>query len=125
MDLEDGDGLLDLALEGLLVLQHVDQLGVVDLQEHAGDLAGQLGVHALDEGEEALAQHLLLLLWRSRRKHRSCQRLLALDQHGRLGLLQLWGHRLGHGSYLGWVPHTCNSKQDLVITLFLNWIVRS
>ena len=105
MHLEDGDSLLDLAFEGLLVLQHVDQLGVVDLQEHAGDLAGQFGVHALDEGEETLAQHLLLLLGRGRRQHRGGQWLLALDQHGGLGLLQLRWHWLRHGSHLGWVPH--------------------
>ena len=41
-----------LALEGVLVLKHVDELGVVDLQQHPRDLAGQVGEHALDEGNE-------------------------------------------------------------------------
>ena len=41
-----------LALEGVLVLKHVDELGVVDLQQHPCDLAGQVGEHALDEGYE-------------------------------------------------------------------------
>ena len=35
VDLEDGDGFLYLALERLLVFQHVNQLGVVDLKQHA------------------------------------------------------------------------------------------
>ena len=41
-----------LALEGVLVLKHVDELGVVDLQKHPRDLARQVGEHALDEGNE-------------------------------------------------------------------------
>ena len=41
-----------LALEGVLVLKHVDELGVVDLQQHPRDLARQVGEHALDEGNE-------------------------------------------------------------------------
>merc|ERR1712203_1248514 len=69
VSLEDSDSLVDLALEGLLVLQHVNQLRVVDLEQHAGDLAGQVRIHGLDEREEALAQHLLLLLWRSGGQH--------------------------------------------------------
>ena len=45
-------------------LKHVKQLGVVDLKQHAGDLAGQGWGQAADEGEESLAQHLLLFLGR-------------------------------------------------------------
>ena len=41
-----------LALEGVLVLKHVDELGVVDLEKHSRDLARQVGEHALDEGNE-------------------------------------------------------------------------
>ena len=41
-----------LALEGVLVLKHVDELGVVDLQQHPRDLARQVGEHTLDEGNE-------------------------------------------------------------------------
>jgi len=67
--LQDGHGFFDLALQGVVVLQHVEQLGVVDLQQHAGDLAGEVWVHPLDQWEESLSQHLLLLLWRSRGQH--------------------------------------------------------
>ena len=67
---------LYLALERVLVLKHVDKLSVVDLKQHAGDLAGEVGEHALDEREQPLPEHLLLLLWRGSRKHRGRQRLL-------------------------------------------------
>ena len=36
----------------------MEQLLVVDLQQHAGDLARQVRVHALDQREQALTQHL-------------------------------------------------------------------
>jgi len=73
--LQDGHGFFDLALQRVVVLQHVEQLGVVDLQQHAGDLAGEVGVHPLDQWEESLSQHLLLLLWRSRGQHGGRERL--------------------------------------------------
>merc|ERR1719400_1739861 len=73
--------LLNLALERVLVLKHVDKLSVVDLKQHAGDLAGEVGEHALDEREQPLPKHLLLLLRRGRGKHSCSQRLLALDEH--------------------------------------------
>ena len=68
--------LLYLALERVLVLKHVDKLSVVDLKQHAGDLAGEVGEHALDEVEQPLAKHLLLLQRRGGGKHRGGQRLL-------------------------------------------------
>jgi len=40
MSLENGDSFLDLALERVVILQHVEQLGVVDLEQHSSDLAG-------------------------------------------------------------------------------------
>ena len=52
MSLENSDGLLNLALQGLVMLQHVQQLGVVDLEKHARNFSGQVGEHALDEGNE-------------------------------------------------------------------------
>merc|ERR1719318_2178039 len=64
MGLKDSNSFLDLSLEGVLVLQHVDQLGVVDLEQHASDLASQVREHPLDEREKSLTQHLLLLLRR-------------------------------------------------------------
>lgn len=51
MRLQDGDGLFHLCLERLLILQHVKQLRVVDLQQHAGDFPRQIGVGLLDERE--------------------------------------------------------------------------
>lgn len=58
---EDLQGLVDLVVEGLRGLQHVQQLGVVHLEEHARDLTRQIGLALLDEREDALADHLLLL----------------------------------------------------------------
>merc|ERR1719317_612999 len=75
--LENSDSLFNLSLEGVLVLQHVDQLGVIDLEQHASDLTSQVREHPLDEREESLTQHLLLFLWSSS-QHGSCQRLLTL-----------------------------------------------
>merc|ERR1719400_693454 len=94
--------LLNLALERVLVLKHVDKLSVVDLKQHAGDLAGEVGEHALDEREQPLAKHLLLLLRRGRSKHRGSQMLLALDEHCLLGWRSSsWSHHLSR-HHLGW-----------------------
>lgn len=41
----------DLRAERLGRLQHVEQLRVIYLQQHASDLSSQAGVHVLDEGE--------------------------------------------------------------------------
>ena len=43
-----------LGVEGLWGLQHEQQLRVVNLQQHARDLAGQVGVDIVDKGEETL-----------------------------------------------------------------------
>ena len=63
----------------------MEQLGVVDLEQHTGDLAGEVGIHPLDQREQSLTQHLLLLLGRSRGQHGGGQGLLAGDLHGLLG----------------------------------------
>merc|ERR1719205_425180 len=84
MSLEYGDGFLYLALQGLVVLQHVQQLRVVDLEKHASDFAGQIGEHALDQREQTLAEHLLLFLRLSSCQHGRGQGLLSLDHHGLL-----------------------------------------
>lgn len=65
-----------------MVLEHVKQLRVVDFQQHAGDLARQLGVHALNKGEQPLPEHLLLFVLRGIRQHGGSQRLLTLHQYG-------------------------------------------
>ena len=82
-----------LLLQEVVILQHVQQLGVVDLQEHAGDLSGQVRVHSLDKREETLAEHLLLLLGRSGGQHGGGERLLALDDDCLLSL-RCRGHHL-------------------------------
>ena len=76
-----------LPLQGVVILQHVKELSVVDLEQHAGDLSGEVWVHPLDQREESLTQHLLLLLGRSGGQHGGGERLLALDDDG---LLCLW-----------------------------------
>lgn len=43
-----------LGIEGFWRLQHEQQLRVVNLQQHARDLASQLGVDVVDEGIETL-----------------------------------------------------------------------
>ena len=82
------------------------KLRVVDLEQHSGDLSGEVRVLALkeaiseqfnetsfilrscylDEREEAFAKHLLLFLHRSCSKHRSGQRLLDI-----IGLVNVKG----------------------------------
>ena len=69
------------------------KLSVVDLKQHAGDLSGEVRVHPLDQREETLAQHLLLLLGWSGGQHGGGERLLALDEDGLLCLWS-WGHHL-------------------------------
>ncbi len=44
----------DLWPQGLRRLQHVQQLRVIDLQQHSGDLSSQTGMHVLDEREQTL-----------------------------------------------------------------------
>jgi len=87
VSLEYSHSFFNLALQRVRVLQHVKELSVVDLQQHAGDLSGEVGVHPLDQREESLTQHLLLLLGRSGGQHGGGERLLALDEDG---LLCLW-----------------------------------
>ena len=77
-----------LALKRAMVLQHVEQLGVVNLEQHASDLTSHVWVHPLDQREQSLTQHLLLLLWRSCGQHSGSQWLLTWDldrwlRHGR------------------------------------------
>ncbi len=102
MLLEHGDGLVHLGNQGVGRLQQQQQLAVVHLQQHAGDLAGQLRLQALHQREQALAQHLLLLLGRGGRQHGSGQVAALLAGHDgrrrgdRLGLSRL-GRRRGRG----------------------------
>mmetsp|Transcript_7986 Transcript_7986/g.22890 ORF Transcript_7986/g.22890 Transcript_7986/m.22890 type:complete len:591 (-) Transcript_7986:711-2483(-) len=56
------DGLVHLERHLLIGLEKDQQLSVVHLQQHAGDLAGELRLHCLHQGEQPLSQHLLLLL---------------------------------------------------------------
>ena len=92
---------LYLALERLLVLEHVDELRVVDLKQHAGDLSSKVREHSLDQREDPLAKHLLLLLGRGSGQHGRGQRLLALDEHSGLGLRNLLDDGLRDSHDLG------------------------
>ena len=92
-----------LPLQRVMIFQHVQQLSVVDLQEHTGDLPGQVRVHALDQREETLTEHLLLFLRRSRGQHGGGEWLLALDDDSLLGLGG-GGHHLARHHLAGRVP---------------------
>ncbi len=120
-----------LSLERLLVLQHVDQFRVVDLQKHSGDFTGQLRVHLhkkwhckpgtpkipvklnqvlylLNEWEEAFAKHLLLLLGWCRSQHRGSQGLLSVNNDSSLGCCHLLRHHL-------WGHHHLNLFKNKVV----------
>mmetsp|Transcript_15248 Transcript_15248/g.38279 ORF Transcript_15248/g.38279 Transcript_15248/m.38279 type:complete len:691 (+) Transcript_15248:209-2281(+) len=102
--LEGGKGLLDLAVEGSVVVDESNKLRVVEaLEEHTRDLAGEGALLRLDEGVEALAEDLLglggrgvddhlheLLLGHARRRDVASRLLL------RGGASLLGGHLLGH-----------------------------
>eukprot|EP00162_Nutomonas_longa_P012116 comp20919_c0_seq1/m.43597 comp20919_c0_seq1/g.43597 ORF comp20919_c0_seq1/g.43597 comp20919_c0_seq1/m.43597 type:complete len:589 (+) comp20919_c0_seq1:259-2025(+) len=59
--LKDHDGLLDLGLEGIRGLEQQNELGVVHLEQHAGDLGSKLRLLLENQRVETLANHLLLL----------------------------------------------------------------
>ena len=67
----------------------MQQFRVVNFQQHSGDFAGQVGVHALNEGEETFSQHLLLFLEWGGGQHGGCQGLLTWDNQGLAGRLLL------------------------------------
>uniref|UniRef100_A0A8W7P0C1 Uncharacterized protein n=1 Tax=Anopheles coluzzii TaxID=1518534 RepID=A0A8W7P0C1_ANOCL len=57
--------------------QHVQQLRVVDLEQHARDFAGKVRIHELDQREQPLAKHLLLFSRLSSSQHAGGKRLLS------------------------------------------------
>lgn len=67
MGLQHSDCLLHFRFQGLVILEHVQQLRVVDLQQHTCYLSSEVRIHALDQREQPLTQHLLLFLHWSRR----------------------------------------------------------
>lgn len=52
--LEHGHSFIDFALQLVVVVDQCLDLGVVHLQQHAGDLAHQSRLHLLHQGEELL-----------------------------------------------------------------------
>mmetsp|Transcript_1781 Transcript_1781/g.5778 ORF Transcript_1781/g.5778 Transcript_1781/m.5778 type:complete len:376 (+) Transcript_1781:625-1752(+) len=90
--LQHRERLHDLGIERIGRLEQVEQLAVVHLQEHAGDLAGHGRLLRLDQREKPLAQQLLLLL--RRRRGQRCSVQLARHAH-RHGLA-------GHAAHLHW-----------------------
>lgn len=63
MGAKNGEGLVDLAGEGLRRLDQVDELSIVHLKQHTSDLTGKVRLHLVDEREESLSDHVLLLHW--------------------------------------------------------------
>ena len=92
-----------LALKRVVILQHVEELGVVNLEQHTSDLASEVRVHPLNEREQSLTQHLLLLLRRSGGQHGGGEWLLSLDEDSLLGLGG-GGHHLAWHHLAGRVP---------------------
>ena len=45
-------GLLDLGLEGVVVLEEVEEFGRIHLEEHTGDLTGEIRLSRVDLGVE-------------------------------------------------------------------------
>ena len=69
LGVEDEEGFVGLSLHLNVRLEEDEQLGVVHLEQHTGDLANLPGKHSwvlLDEGIELLSKDLSLLLRRSR-----------------------------------------------------------
>jgi hypothetical protein len=66
---QHGQGLVDLGHEGIRTLDQVQQLSVVHLQKHTGDLAGLLGLVLIDQRIQSLADHVLLGDWVGRGEH--------------------------------------------------------
>lgn len=62
MGTEDRDGLVDLGIQSLGILQQVQELTVVHLEQHSGDLAGIVGLAGGNLGVQVLTNHLLLLV---------------------------------------------------------------
>lgn len=128
--LEDGDGLVHLGLQGVGRLQQQQQLAVVHLQQHAGDLAGQLRLQALHQREQALAQHLLLLLGRGGREHGRGQVAALLAGHDsrhrgdglRLGRL---GRRRGRSGVVGAVGDGVRAAAGAAPAMHGAWTARA
>mmetsp|Transcript_31331 Transcript_31331/g.91752 ORF Transcript_31331/g.91752 Transcript_31331/m.91752 type:complete len:621 (-) Transcript_31331:133-1995(-) len=85
VSIQDLQGLLDLGAESIRTLQKMEELGVVHLEEHAGDLASELRLRLVDEGVETLANHVLLHLGAGRSESAGGEALVS--GNGRLGLL--------------------------------------
>lgn len=66
--LEGCQGLIDLSVESIGILDEMEDLGVVEFQQHTSDLACKCWLTLLDAHVQMLAKHSLLLLSRGRSK---------------------------------------------------------
>lgn len=101
--LENLDGFTSLGVEGVNVFEQVKEFGVVHFEEHAGDLPGLFGVRLLNEREQSLSEHLLLLGVGGRGKCRGGERLLALGEQSWLRHLLLHWHLLHRHVWSVWL----------------------
>ena len=91
---QDLERLLDLRPERLGTLEEVEQLGVVHLEQHTGNLPGEVRLRLVDERVQPLPDHVLLYLGRGARERRG-RELLVRARRGVL-LLLLGRRALGH-----------------------------
>lgn len=63
MNLQHSDCFLYLGFECLLIFEHVQQLRILNLQQHARDFASQCGMHTFNHRIQTLAKDLFLFLW--------------------------------------------------------------
>ena len=62
MSFKDLNGLVDFASEGVGGFEEVEEFSVIHFQKHTGDLTSEFGLGGVDEGVEALSDHVLLHL---------------------------------------------------------------
>lgn len=96
---KNSQSLVDLFLESRGRLDQVEELSVVHLEQHAGNLSSEVGLRFVNQGVEGLSEHLLLLGRSSSGKRLSSQLGRSSLSGLGSGLLRSNGHLTsGHGS---------------------------